>query len=101
MTEDLSLFAPLPVAIAANIRQGHEQRKGFRGMRHDAATARAFYVLADETPSRFKPASEEEAATLWALLDQRRVTQTTAMQVYRKVTSEMSPTCSGAKTGRK
>jgi hypothetical protein len=88
-----SLFAPLPEVVVANIKTGHrESPTGFRGMRHDEPTARAFFVIADATHLQvwtFKPASFEEATLMWSLLDeapQRRIDRDVAIQIYRFVT---------------
>jgi hypothetical protein len=88
-----ALLAPIPSAIAANIRDGRTQSaSGFRGMRHDDETARAFFIVSDATHVQvwtFKPADATEAAQMWALLDEgpnRQIDRTVAMRVYREAT---------------
>ena len=93
-----ALFAPLPADVVTNIQQGRQQAvnrqadKGFRGMRHDPATHRAFFVVADATRLlvwTFRPASQVEAATMWMMFDAdltQQITTDVAMRVYREAT---------------
>ena len=86
-----TLFAPIPRSIIVNIQAGraaHPSR--FAGMRHDAATDRAFYVISDDTYVQvwtLTPCSESEAARIWAVIDRTaQVTVTTMVKAYKDVT---------------
>ena len=86
-----TLFASLPPPIVANIREGRQQNLDcFYGMRHDEATQRAFYFVTDAARVQvwtFKPASEYEAAGMWAAIeDEPHIDLAVAMRVYRRVT---------------
>ncbi len=73
-----ALLAPLPAAIVANIQQGRASQPAgmiFSGMRHDEATASAFFVRTDSTGLlevwTLRPCSLREAAEIWAHLKQQ------------------------------
>lgn len=100
--DDLSgleaLFAPLPADVVTSIQQGRQQAenrqadKGFRGIRHDAASERAFFVVADATHLlvwTFRPATLEEAILMWAMFDEdlaNQIIRDVAVRVYTQVT---------------
>ncbi len=93
-----ALFAPLPADVVTNIQQGRQQAenrqadKGFRGIRHDAATERASFVVADATRLlvwTFRPATLEEAILMWVLFDAdltQQITNDVSRRVYREAT---------------
>jgi hypothetical protein len=74
--------------------QGHRSHPArFGGMRHDDHSARAFYILADASYVQvwtFKPASFEEAARMWALIDENgSIDRAVAMRVYQQATGRL------------
>jgi hypothetical protein len=89
-----ALLAELPEAIAAEIPVTHEQRpRGFRGMRHETATACAFFVRATHIQVEvwtFQPCSALEAAAIGSLLEElpegRELNAWVAVRIFEQAT---------------
>lgn len=89
-----TLFSAVSEPIVTNIQKGRAKHPdGFSGMRHDAGTDRAFYVIADADHVQvwtLVPCSFEEAAEIWSLLDKRPVTTALMMRAYKEATGHQT-----------